>query len=100
VSNATEYDGGGMSKTIPLSRGHVATADGEGRWEAVPDDPHPDDEQGGRFWRVRWSEPMGDKGYLYVRHYGGNGSAWNQMAAEGDAKRMNEQGRHPSRNAP
>jgi hypothetical protein len=68
----------------------------EGHWEAVPDDPHPDDVKGGRFWRVRWSEPISDKGYLYVRHYGGNGSAWNQMAAESDARRMNEQGRLPS----
>jgi hypothetical protein len=66
-----------------------------GRWEAVPDAPHPDDEKGGRFYRVRWSERDSMGRWLYVRHYGGNGTAWNRMAAEGDARRFNEQGRKP-----
>lgn len=67
-----------------------------GSWQAIADDPHPEDEKGGRFWRVRWTIPNERGEYLYVRHYGGNGSGWNQNAAEGDAKRMNEEGRRPT----
>ena len=67
----------------------------EPHWEAVPDEPHPDDEKGGRFWRVRWSEPDAGGRYLYVRHYGGNGSSWNQNAAERNAREFNEKGRRP-----
>jgi hypothetical protein len=67
---------------------------GPPRWVAVPDDPRPDDTE--EFWRVRWSEPDEKGRYLYVRHYGGNGTAWNKRAAEGDAARFNEQGRRPS----
>jgi hypothetical protein len=66
-----------------------------GQWEAVPDEPHPDDTKGGRFWRVRWSAPDEKGRWLYVRHYGGNGSAWNQNAAERNAQLLNEQGRLP-----
>lgn len=64
-------------------------------WEAVPDDPHPDDARNGRFWRVRWSAPDSKGRWFYVRHYGGNGKL-NQYMAEREAKLMNELGRHPS----
>lgn len=64
-------------------------------WEAVPDDPDPEDAEGGRFWRVRWSQQDEHGRYLYVSHYGGNGDNWNRNAAERDAKRFNEEQRRP-----
>lgn len=65
-------------------------------WEAVADPPHKDDATQGVFWRVRWSEPGKDGGWLYVRHYGGNGTGWNKSAAERNAEDFNRERRHPS----
>jgi triacylglycerol lipase len=81
---------------VYLEIAQLCTAGTAPHWEAVPDDPHPDDEEGGRFWRVRWSEPNGKGEWLYVRHYGGNGSSWNQSAAKREAEMMNKQKRRPS----
>jgi hypothetical protein len=68
------------------------------KWEAVRDSDQTADDiaRAGEFWRVRWSEPDAEGRYLYVRHYGGNGSAWNRNAAERDAREFNEEGRHPA----
>jgi hypothetical protein len=75
-----------------------------GHWEAVPDEPSEDDtkinaqtmKENGRFWRVRWSVPDEDGRWLYVRHYGGNGTGWNRNAAESDAEKFNREQRIPT----
>lgn len=68
-------------------------SDATGVWEAVVDE----DGKGGsnEFWRVRYSLPDFKGRYLYVRHYGSNGSAWNRSAAESQAREFNAEGKSP-----
>ena len=65
-------------------------------WEAVADPPHKDDATQGVFYRVRWSEEGKGGGWLYVRHYGGNGTSINKHMATRSAEEMNRDGRHPA----
>lgn len=70
----------------------------EPHWEAVPDDKPTD--SGETMWRVRWSRKLvvakeKERMWLYVRHYGGNGTAWNKQAAQRNAETFNEQHRQP-----
>ena len=66
-----------------------------GEWEAVP---AIDDNGHVQGYAVRWSKPGKDGKFLWVGHYyAGEGLslAWCKNAAEGNARRLNEQCRVP-----
>lgn len=64
----------------------------EPKWEAVQDSATGD---GGRFWRVRWSEQDATGRWFYVGHYGGHGGTWDRNAAERHAERLNQEREKP-----